>query len=107
MFPEVAEVTVAKALLNLVLSFTAASKFVPEIVTAVPGAPIVGERLVIVGPPLAPEAVTVKDIELVAVPLGVVMLIGPVLEDVGTVVTICVAVAELTVAFVPWNATVS
>ena len=73
----------------------------PEIVTAVPGAPTVGVKLAIVGPPLAPEAVTVNDVELVALPFGVVIVIGPVVAAVGTVVAICVAVAELTVALVP------
>jgi hypothetical protein len=102
-----AELTAASPTLNFVRSYVAMSKFVPETVTAVPEAPIVGVKPVIVGAPLAPEAVTVKDIELVAVPLGVVIVIGPVVAPVGTVVTICVAVAELTVAFVPWKATVS
>jgi len=107
MLVEVAEVTPARVLLNLVRLFGVTSKFVPEIVTAVPGAPTVGVKPLIVGPPLAPEAVTVKEIELVAMPFGVVTVIGPVVAAVGTAVTICVAVAELTVAFVPWKATVS
>ena len=107
MLVEVAEVIPAKATLNLVRSFAATSKFVPEIVTAVPDAPIVGVKPVIVGDPLPPGAVTVKDAELVAVPFGVVIVICPVVAPVGTVVTICVAVAELTVAFVPWKTTVS
>src|SRR5713101_21033 len=106
MLVEVAEVTVAKALLNLVLSFAATSKFVPEIVVAVPGVPIVGVNPEIVGAPLAFEAVTVKEVELVAVPFGVVIAIGPVVDPVDTVARICVAVAEVTVAFVPLKLTV-
>jgi len=86
MLVEVAEVTVAKNLLNSVRSFAAISKFVPEMVTAVPGVPIAGVKPLIVGAPLA--AVTVKDVELVAGPLGVVIVIGPVVAPDGTAVTI-------------------
>ena len=64
-------------------------KFVPVIVTAVPAAPLVGLKPVIVG--VGPE--TVKLLVLVAVPLGVVTVIAPVLALAGTVVLIWVAEA--------------
>lgn len=102
----VAEVTAASPTLNFVRSFAATSKFVPAIVTAVPGVPIVGVKLEIVGPPLAPAA-TVNGLALVAVPFGVVTAIVPVVAPAGTLVTSCVDVAELTVAFVPLTVTVS
>jgi hypothetical protein len=50
------------------------------------------------------SAVTVKVVELVAVPLGVVTVIGPVVA-VGTFVTICVAVFDVIVALTPLNFT--
>jgi hypothetical protein len=62
-------------------------KFVPLILTEVPIGPLVGLNDVIVG---APVAVTVKFVELVAVPLGVVTRIGPVVAPVGTVTVILV-----------------
>jgi hypothetical protein len=65
-------------------------KFVPLMVTLVPTGPLVGAKLVIVGG----LATTVKLLALVAVPPGVVTLIGPVVAPVGTVA--CIAVAELT-----------
>jgi len=73
---------------------------VPTIVTAVPSVPLVGEKEVITGPP-----VTVKLVALVAVPLGFVTVIGPVVADVGTVVVICVELFTVNVADVPLNAT--
>ena len=82
-----------------------AEKFVPLIVTAVPGMPIVGLKLEIVGAPL--EVVTVNEPLLVAEPAGEVTLIGPVVAPDGTVVTICVEVAEVTVAVMPLNVTES
>jgi hypothetical protein len=62
-------------------------KFVPLIRTEVPTGPLVGLNDVIVG---APVAVTVKFVELVAVPLGVVTRIGPVVAPVGTATVILV-----------------
>jgi hypothetical protein len=56
-------------------------KFVPLIVTLVPAGPLVGVKPVIVGA-LAP---TVKVLALVAVPVGVVTLTGPVVAPAGTV----------------------
>src|SRR5437762_3709878 len=75
----------------------------PLIVTGVPAVPTVGENPEMIGPPLF--AVTTNGVLLVADPDGVVTLIGPVVAPVGTVVTICVAVALCTTAAVPLNAT--
>jgi hypothetical protein len=80
------------------------SIFVPEIVIGVPAAATVGVKLVTVGSPF-PD-VTVKLPELVAVPLGDVTWMGPVVAPVGTVVKIWLVVAELTIAFVPLKLTV-
>src|SRR6266508_3284823 len=66
-------------------------KAVPVIVTAVPVLPRVGENEEIVG--------------LVAVPLVVFAVIGPVVAPVGTSVTICVAVFNVLVAITPLNFT--
>ena len=63
-------------------------KFVPLIWTEVPTGPLVGLNDVIVG---APVPVTVKFVELVAVPLGVVTEIRPVVAPEGTVALIRVA----------------
>jgi hypothetical protein len=60
-------------------------KFVPVMFTGVPAAPTVGVKAVIVGVP-APDA-TVNELLLVAVPLGAVTLIGPVVAPLGTVAT--------------------
>jgi hypothetical protein len=80
------------------------SKFVPVIVTAAPGAPIVGENPVIVGEELAAE--TLKLLALVAVPAGEVTVMGPVVALVGTVATICVEVEDVITALVLLNETV-
>jgi hypothetical protein len=53
-------------------------KFAPLIVTLAPTRPLVGVKLVIVG-------ATMKLLVLVAVPPGVVTLIGPVVASAGTV----------------------
>src|SRR5580658_4718952 len=105
MLVDVAEKAEARATLNLVLSFAATSKFVPVMLTAVPTAPIDGENPLIVGAPV--ELVTVKELLLVAVPLGAVTLIVPVVAPLGTVTVSCVAVAPVTVAEVPLKLTVS
>jgi hypothetical protein len=65
-------------------------KLVPLIWTAVPTGPLVGAKLVMVG-----GLSTVKLLELVAVPPGVVTLIGPVVAPEGTVAWI--VVGEVTV----------
>jgi hypothetical protein len=76
------------------------------IVTAVPAVPIVGVKLVMVGAPCDPPEVTRKFVLLVPEPVNVVTPIGPVVAPVGTLATICVAVAEVTVAEAPLNVTV-
>jgi hypothetical protein len=72
------------------LNFTwlAPVKLVPLMLTEVPIGPLVGENEVMVGK--APAPVTVKLLELVAVPAGVVTLILPVVAPDGTVVVSCV-----------------
>ena len=62
-------------------------KFVPVIVTLVPGVPLVGLNVVMVGA----GTLTVKLVEDVAVPPGVVTVIVPVVAPFGTVAVICVA----------------
>jgi hypothetical protein len=71
---------------------------VPVIVTADPIEPDVGEKLEIVGS-------TPKLLELVAVPFGVVTLIGPVTAAAGTVALIEPAETRLNTALVPLNLT--
>src|SRR6266480_2841072 len=96
----VAEFTVKLALVPLNSTAEAPLKLVPLIVTLVPTGPLLGVKLVIVG-----GLITVKLLALLAVPSGVVTLIGPLVAPAGTVVVI--AVAELTVklALVPLNST--
>jgi hypothetical protein len=82
---DVDEITVKVAALTpLNVTAVAPVRSVPLIVTAVPTGPLVGLKLVIVGP-LGWAAVTVKLFALVAVPPGVVTLSGPVVAPVGTV----------------------
>jgi hypothetical protein len=78
------------------------SKLLPEIFTVVPAVPIAGVKLVMTG---ASEP-TVNGMVLVAVPDGVMTVIGPVVAPAGTLVAICVAVEEITTASVPLNRTV-
>src|SRR5574337_2163888 len=100
----VAEVAVDRVTLKTTRLFAGVGlKFVPLIVTAVPGVPMVGVKPVIIGPPQAP---TEKGLVLVADPVGVVTLIGPVVAPAGTDVTICVGVAETTEAGAPLKVTV-
>src|SRR5204863_477411 len=85
------------------LNFTAVAPVKPEplIVTLVPTGPLVGEKELMLG-----ATVTVKLVELVAVPPAVVTLIVPVVAPFGTDVVICVS--EFTVnelAEVPLNFT--
>jgi hypothetical protein len=75
-------------------------KFVPVIVTAAPTAPVVTERLVMLG-----AATTVKLFPLLAVPETVTTTF-PVVAPVGTVATMLVALQLLAVAEVPLNFTV-
>jgi len=103
---DVALLTIAWPALSWSRSLAAdVSKFVPVTVTAVPATPLAGLKLVIVGTPL--PVVTVKLAALVAVPLGLVTEIAPLVAPVGTVARICVVLAEVMVAVVPWNLTVS
>jgi hypothetical protein len=100
----VEEVTAACMTLNLTsLLAGTASKFVPVMVTAVPGVPVVGVKFVIVGAPLL--AVTVKAVGLVAELVTLMTLIGPVVAPEGTVVLISVPVADVTVARIPLKMT--
>ena len=99
------ELTACGVALNFsVLLFGAGSNFVPVIVIGVPGVPIPGEKPLMLST-LVP--LTVKEFVEVADPLGVVMLMGPFVAPVGTTAIACVAVAEVTVAPTPLNATVS
>ena len=68
-------------LVPLNVTAVAPVKFVPLIVTLIPTGPLAGVKLVIVGP----LAVTVNAVALVAVPPGVVTLIGPLVAPAGTV----------------------
>jgi hypothetical protein len=81
------------------------SKFVPLIATAVPGVPMVGVKLVMVGAPLV--AVTVKAALLEADPAGEVTPIKPVVAAAGTVTTSWVGLADDTAVVVPLKVTVS
>ena len=78
----------------------APAKLNPIIVTVVPTGPLVGEKLLIIGAPT-----TVKLLELVAVPKGVVTLIGPVVAPAGTVAVILVLELTVKLEFAPPNAT--
>jgi hypothetical protein len=71
---------VKAALTPLNLTAVVPVKFVPLIVTLAPTDPLVGVKLVIVGP-----LTTVKLLELLAMPPGVVTLSGPDVAPVGTV----------------------
>ena len=79
------------------------SNLVPEMDTDVFDVPIVGVKLVMVG---TVEAVTVNEAPLVIDALGVVIAIDPVVAPDGTVVTILVVLAEVTVAATPLKVTV-
>ena len=84
-----AEVWTDAFILNFRRSFAGTgSKLVPVMVTGVPGVPIEGEKLVIVGAPGLPPAVTVNAALDVAVPTGLVTVIAPVAAPDGTIVTI-------------------
>jgi hypothetical protein len=77
----VLDVTVKDVAVPLNATAVAPVKFVPLIVTLVPAGPLVGVKPVMVGA----LALTVKVLALVAVPPGVVALIGPVVAPAGTV----------------------
>jgi hypothetical protein len=78
------ELIVNVALVPLKVNDVAPVNPLPLTMTLAPMMPIVGEKLVIVGPPVA----TVKLLALVAVPAGVVTEIGPVVAPAGTVAVI-------------------
>src|SRR5207302_1577717 len=96
----VAEVTVKLALVPLNRTAVAPVKFVPLIVTLVPAGPLPGVKLVIVG-----GLTTVKLLALLAVPPGVVTLIGPLEAPAGTVAWIAVGELTAKLALVPLNRT--
>jgi hypothetical protein len=79
----VAELTVNDAVVPLNFTAVAPLKFAPVIVTLIPTAPLVGEKLVIDG-----AGMTVKLLALVPVPPAVVTLIVPVVAPDGTVAVI-------------------
>src|SRR6266540_3616415 len=81
------EFTVKDAEVLLNLTPVTLVKFVPRMLTEVPAAPLMGENDVMVG---APATVTVKFVELVAAPLGLVRVMGPVKAPEGTMAEICV-----------------
>ena len=95
-------IVVAAVVLNFtVLVPWVEPKFVPVIVTDAPTAPVVGERLVMLG-----AATTVKDTPLLAL-LPTVTTTFPVVAPVGTVATMDVALQlPIVVAVVPLNFTV-
>src|SRR5882672_5983506 len=101
-FPVVAQLaTVAAAPLNFtVLLPCVAPKFVPVIVTAAPTAPVVTDRLVMLG-----AGTTVKLDPLLFTPLANTTTF-PVVAPEGTVVAMLVALQLVTVATVPLNFTV-
>jgi hypothetical protein len=92
------ETTVNVVAVPLNVTEVAPVKFVPAIVTFVPGAPVVGVKLVIRG-------ATVKRAALVDVPAGVVTEIGPDVAFAGTVAVNCVAEFTAKLAAMPLNLT--
>ena len=75
-------------------------KFVPVMVTEVPTGPAVGEKLEMVG-----DRMTTKSVLLVAVPAGLVTVMGPVVAPAGTVAVICVALLMVKAAATPLKRT--
>jgi hypothetical protein len=99
---DVADVTLANSeLTRTAFETSVVSKFVPLMLSAVPGEPMAGEKPVIVG---AVEPTTNEDV-LVALPDGLVTAITPVVAPEGTVAMISVAVADVTCAAVPLKVT--
>jgi hypothetical protein len=76
------------------------TKPLPVIVTTVPTGPEVGEKPVTMG-----VSRTTNGLLLVAVPPGVITLIGPVVAPAGTVAVICVGLLTVNVAGTPPNRT--
>ena len=77
------ELTAKLALTPLNLTDVVPVKFVPLIFTLLPTVPLVGEKLLIVGP-----GRTVNAFAVVAVPEGVLTAIGPVTAPAGTAAVI-------------------
>ena len=84
------------------LTAVAPVRFVPLICTEVPTGPLVGVNEVIVG---SCAAVTVKLVELVATPSGLVTEIGPVVAPAGTVAVILWRLPIVNAADTPLNLT--
>jgi hypothetical protein len=100
----VAELTVAGDRLSLTTSLIVlGSNPVPVIVTAAPDSPLLGLKLVMIGPP--DPLVTVNGLPLVALPPGEVTVTVPEMAAAGTVTISWVAVAPVTVAAVPLKET--
>lgn len=95
------ELTVKVAARPLKVTLLAPVKLLPEIITLVPTAPVVGLKLVRVG-----GAVTAKLVLLVAVATGVVTAIVPVFAVIGTVAVIWVGVLIVKAAAMPLKVTV-
>ena len=90
--------------LTLIRSFRRfGSKFVPLIVTAVPGMAMTGAKPDIAGGPAG--ATTVKLDAVVAEPAGDVTEMGPVVAPFGTVTTSWLDEAEIIAAVAPLNCT--
>lgn len=96
----VSEFTVSCAAVPLKATAVAAVKPDPEIVTAVPTGPLEGLNMLTTGGPS-----TVKLVELVAVPFGVVTPMAPVFAPLGTEVLIRLSEPAVNVAEVPLNFT--
>ena len=101
---DVPEATVNVALVPANVTFVVPVKFVPVIVTFVPTGPLVGVNDEMVGAG-GVTVVTVKAFALVAVPPGVVTLIGPLVAPLGTVAWSAVSETTVKAALVPPNVT--
>ena len=77
------EFTAKVAVVPLNLTAVAPVKAVPVIVILAPTAPLVGEKLVMVG-----GGITVKELALVPVPAGLDTVMVPVVAPLGTVAVI-------------------
>jgi hypothetical protein len=96
-------VTVYVALLPLKATLLAPLKLLPLIVTAVPTGPVVGLKSLIVGG--GGGIVTLKPAPLVALPAGVVTVIGPLVAPAGTVALIWVLPPTVKPALAPLKST--
>ena len=93
-----AEFTAQLALAPLKMTAVAAVKFAPLTTTLAPGLPLAGEKLMIRGP-------ATKLAALVAVPPGVVTLIGPLVAVADTVAVIAAPESTWHAAATPLNRT--